>query len=217
MLSLHGRVLFIQNSGDVVLVEFCVWTSFLPLGSAVFDRRGARSALPDRRPVVSWAVLAIVAQLAVIYLFNAAQKTGPGWRDGTAVHHVLYYANIVTALGVWVRGWITPRMCQLLTWSTRVTEGALPLLLLTPLLRRQARWLAIALIAALHIGFALFLNLGVFVPAMLVFIPFLVPASDWDRLERLWARSTLVANISAFARARRTRGSAPAALKRRPP
>ena len=167
---------------------------------------------------MSWAVLAIVAQLAVIYLFNAVQKTGPGWRDGTAVHHVLYYANIVTALGVWVRGWITPRTCQLLTWSTRVTEGALPLLLLTPFFRRPARWLAIALIAALHIGFALFLNLGVFVPAMLVFIPFLVPASDWDRLERLWAKSTLGAPpSSAFAGLRRGRHRVRRPAKRCPP
>ena len=45
VLSLHGRVLFIQNSGDVVLVELCVWTSFLPLG-----RRYSIDAVRARRP-----------------------------------------------------------------------------------------------------------------------------------------------------------------------
>ncbi|MFL5307046.1 MAG: HTTM domain-containing protein [Polyangia bacterium] len=192
VLSLHGRVLFIQNSGDVVLVALCVWTSFLPLGrrySIDAVRRESAAAFPEPTPVVSWAVLAIVVQLAVIYLFNAVQKSGPGWRHGTAVHYVLYYANLVTALAVWVRGWITPRMSQLLTWSTRLTEAVLPLLLLTPVFRRPARWLAIALVVGLHVGFGLFLNLGIFVPAMLVFAPFLVPASDWDRLERLWSTS----------------------------
>jgi len=191
VLSLHGRVLFIQNSGDVALVELCVWTCFLPLGRR-YSLDAARARVPpDRTPVVSWAVLAIVAQLAVIYFFNAAQKWGPTWREGTAVHYVLYYSNVVTPIGVWVRDWMTLRQSQMLTWSTRVIEGLLPVLLLTPVVRRPARWLAIALVIALHVGFAVFLNLGVFVPAMLVFTPFLVPASDWDRLERLWASSSL--------------------------
>ena len=92
-------------------------------------------------------------------------------------------------------------MSQLLTWSTRVIEAVLPLLLLTPFVRRQARWVAIALVIALHVGFCLFMNLGIFVPAMLVFTPFLVPASDWDRLERLWARSIWRESPAAFARA----------------
>jgi hypothetical protein len=206
VISLHGRVLFIQNSGDVVLVELCVWTSFLPLGrrysidalrgrvprgSGPDDLSEENIASPDRRPVVSWAVFALVAQLAVIYGFNAAQKSGPEWRNGTAVHYVLYYANVVTALGVWVRAWMTPRISQVLSWSALSTEAVLPLLLLTPVARRPARWLAIALVAGLHTGFGLFLNLGMFVPAMFVFTPFLVPASDWDRLEAFWASSSL--------------------------
>src|SRR5438045_3007613 len=32
VLSLHGRVLFIQNGGDVVLSELALWTAFLPTG-----------------------------------------------------------------------------------------------------------------------------------------------------------------------------------------
>ncbi len=205
VISLHGRVLFIQNSGDVVLVELCVWTLFLPLGrrySVDALRMRLRAdprtdpldrivAPPDRTPVVSWAVLALVAQLAVIYALNAAQKWRATWRGGTAVHYVLYYANVVTSLGVWVRDWITPRTSQVLSWSTRFIEAALPLLLLAPIARRPARWLAIGLVVALHAGFGLFLNLGIFVPAMVAFVPFLVPASDWDRLEALWASSGL--------------------------
>ena len=203
VLSLHGRVLFIQNSGDVVLVELCVWTLFLPLGRRysvdslrarlrvkpqlnVSDLTFESAALLDRTPVVSWAVLGLVAQLAVIYFFNAVQKNGPTWRDGSAVHYILYYANVVTPLGVLARSWITPRASQVLTWSTRFTEAALPILLLTPVAQRFARRLAIALVIALHGALGLFLNLGIFVPAMLVFVPFLVTAPDWDRLERWW-------------------------------
>ncbi len=204
VLSLHGRVLFIQNSGDVVLVEICLWTLFLPLGRRysvdslrtrlrlkpgldVSDVFLEGTAPPDRTPVVSLAVLALVAQLAVIYLLNAIQKDGRTWRDGSAVHYVLYYANVVTPLGVLARSWITPRASQLLTWSSRFTEVVLPFLLLAPVAQRSARRLAIALVVALHGAFGLFLNLGIFVPAMLVFTPFLMTAPDWDRIERWWA------------------------------
>ncbi|HVT08516.1 MAG TPA: HTTM domain-containing protein [Polyangia bacterium] len=197
VLSLHGRVLFIQNSGDVALVELCVWTCFLPLGRR-YSLDASRAPV-RREPVVSWAVLAIAAQLAVIYAFNAVQKWGPTWREGTAVHYALYYANVVTPIGVWVRDWMTLRQSQVLSWSTRVIEGLLPVLLLTPVARRPARWLAIALVIALHVGFGVFMNLGIFVPAMLAFTPFLVPASDWDRLERLWATSSLGQTIRQLA------------------
>ncbi len=203
VLSLHGRVLFIQNSGDVVLVEICLWTLFLPLGRRYsVDSLRARvrlnpgldvsdlflegTAPPDRTPVVSSAVLALVAQLAVIYLLNAIQKNGRTWRDGSAVHYVLYYANVVTPLGVLARSWITPTASQLLSWSSRFTEAVLPFLLLMPVAQGASRRLAIALVVALHVAFSLFLNLGIFVPAMLVFTPFLVTAPDWDRLERWW-------------------------------
>lgn len=201
VISLHGRVLFIQNSGDVVLVELCVWTCFLPLGRRYSidalracvraDPRFEGPGCSAQAPVASWAVLAIVVQLAVIYVVSAAEKWGPTWRQGTAVHYVLYYANVVTPLGVWLRDVLTPRASQMLSWSTRFGEGVIPLLLLTPIGRRPARWLAIVMIVALHVGFGLFLNLGIFVPAMLAFTPFLVPASDWQRLEELWASSSL--------------------------
>ena len=203
VLSLHGRVLFIQNGGDVVLVELTVWTLFLPTGRrysidslrarlrahparTVEDLDRSQVAPPDDRPVVSLAALALLTQLAVIYLLNALQKSGPTWREGSAVHYTLFSEGVVTRLGLWARGWLTPAESRLLTWSALAIESILPLLILTPIARRPARRLAIALVIALHVGFASFLNLGLFVPAMIAFTPFLVPAADWDALERLW-------------------------------
>ncbi len=205
VLSLHGRVLFIQNGGDVVLVALTVWTLFLPTGRrwsidslrarlaahpalSVEDLAARDAAPPDAAPVVSLAALALVAQLAVIYLLNALQKSGPTWRaEGSAVHYTLFSEGVVTRLGLWVRGWLTPGQSRLLTWSALGIEGVLPLLLMTPVAERPARRLAIALIVALHGGFALFLNLGAFVPSMIAFTPFLIPAADWDAVGR-WRR-----------------------------
>jgi hypothetical protein len=185
VLSLHGRVQFIQNSGDIVLVEICLWTVFLPLGARYsVDAAQGRAA---QTPVVSFAVLALVGQVAAIYFYNALWKHGVTWRDGSAVHYSLQYACVVSRFGVWARDWITPKASRFLTWSARATEALLPVVLLSPVAQRQARRLAIALMIGLHGAFGLFLDLGIFVPAMLTFTPFLVPAADWDLIERWWA------------------------------
>jgi predicted DCC family thiol-disulfide oxidoreductase YuxK len=192
VLSLHARTIFIQNGGDVVLSELALWTLFLPTGTrwsldsllASLRARAEKTAadlvprdVPANEPIVSRAVLALRLQLVVIYFFNAIQKTGPDWREGSVVHWVLHQDRIVTTLGLWVRGWIEPWQSAALTWPSLAIEAALPLLLLTPLA-------AVVFAAALHVGFGLFLNLGVFVPAMLAYLPNLLSRADWDALAR---------------------------------
>jgi hypothetical protein len=200
MLSLHGRVLFVQNGGDVVLGELCLWTMFLPTGrrwsmDATLARLRSDPAPPgdpgaaaDTRPVISLAFLALLLQLIVIYLFNAIHKNGETWRGGMAVYYVLHQARLATRLAVWARQHFTLGIYKTLTWSALAMESLLPALLLSPVGIRWTRRGAIVLILALHGGFAIFLNLGVFVPAMVAFAPNLVPAQDWDALERWWGR-----------------------------
>jgi predicted DCC family thiol-disulfide oxidoreductase YuxK len=203
VLSLHGRVLYVQNGGDVVLGELCLWTLFLPTGrrfsidslrarlAATRERDAAETSsrrAPDCTPVVSLAMFGLIAQLALIYALNAIHKYGVTWREGSVVHYALHQDRIVTTLGLWVRERITPLMSQLLTWPALAMEFALALLLLSPIAIRWTRRVAIVLVVALHSGFALFLNLGVFVPAMIAFTPNLIPGADWDALAR-WQRS----------------------------
>jgi hypothetical protein len=192
VLSLHGRLLFIDNGGDVVLGELCLWTMFLPTG-----RRYAIDALreendtgapPSTAPVVSVAVAALVLQLASIYLFNALSKTGPTWREGTAVHYVLHQSRIVTAFGVWAREHLSLGVLHALSRAAYALEWAIAVLLLLPFGLPWTRRGAIAGMWALHTGFALFLNLSVFVPAMLAFTPNLLPSEDWNRLEASWKK-----------------------------
>ena len=188
VLSLHGRVLFIANGGDVVLGELCLWTMFLPTGrrysiDALRARPASDAKAADVTPVVSLAVTAVLLQLAFIYLFNALQKTGPTWRDGTAVHYVLYQSRIVTAFGVWARDHLSLAVLHAATRLAHVLEWAIAVLLLVPFGLPLTRRVAIAGMWALHIGFAFFLNLGMFVPAMLAFTPNLLSPEDWRALE----------------------------------
>ena len=149
LISLHGRLLLFDNGGDVALGLLCIWTTFLPTGArfsvdAVLARARADAGLPepDVRPpfvagsgkprAVSFGVLALTWQLALIYLFNAVHKQGSTWREGSAVHYVLHLDRLATPLAVWLRDFIPPDLSRALTWSALAIEWSLPVLLLSP-------------------------------------------------------------------------------------
>ncbi|MEN9581578.1 MAG: hypothetical protein RJA70_4587 [Pseudomonadota bacterium] len=219
LLSLQVRTDILSNGGDFVLAILCVWTAFLPMGrrfsvDAVLACRGggtepelgsakAARAL-DQAPVQSLAVLALYLQIAVIYFFNAATKTGVTWRDGSAIHYFWHQVRMLTPGGLWARetlGWASP----MLSWATLVLEWALPALVLSPWGKPWTRRLAVAFVVLLHGGITAVMNIGVFTPAMLAFSALLIVAADWDSLEA-WAgkrhRCTLTFDPSdPFARA----------------
>jgi hypothetical protein len=206
VLSLHGRCEFVQNGGDAVLGELTLWTCFLPMGrryslDAVRAARLSGDPAPERlkKRVVSLALCVLLAQLSVIYLFNALQKTGATWRAGTVVHYMLYQACNDTALALFVRDHFTLLHSKILTWTAWCIEGALPLFILFPFAQRYTRRIAALLVVMLHAGFATFLNLGIFVPAMLAFTPYLIVRADWDVVERTVARLGLRARLASAA------------------
>ena len=185
--SLHGRVTLVENGGDWMLSELALWTAFLPLGrrfslDALRAARANPAAPADETPVVSVAVLALLVQLAVSYLFNALHKGGDTWRGGSAVHMVLHQDRMVTAFGVWMRPHMTPLLSRVLTYGSLAMEGALPALILSPVRQSFTRRLAIILMMALHLGLQMFINVGVFSLVMMAYAPFLLTAADWQAL-----------------------------------
>ena len=203
VMSLHSRVPFLENGGDWTLGELALWTVFLPLGrrfsvdalraslrrrpEATAGELNDRAALEgDTTPIVSLAVLAVVLQLANAYLFNALHKGGPTWRTGSAVHYVIHQDRMVTWFGVWLRPHMTLGLSRVLSWSALATEAVMPALLLSPFYRPLTRRLAILGCLGLHLGFQLFINLGVFSFAMMGFAPYLISREDWALVGR-WA------------------------------
>lgn len=203
--SLHTRILYAESAGNVVLLLVCFWTLFLPMGRRFSvdgllaslrrhpehvpaDLRADRSvALPDATtPVVSLAVLALLLQLAAIYLFTYTQRTGASWKDGTALHYLLHQDRLVTAVGVWAREGLPPSVLEGATWAALALAAAAPVLLLAPIGATWSRRLALALLPAFHLGTAILLNLGSYVVGMLAFFPLLLSAEDW-RLMAAWA------------------------------
>jgi hypothetical protein len=199
--SLNSRLAVLENGGDMVMDLLCLLTFPLPLG-ARFSLDAVAASTPEirvaasepsapleiqdraRTPVVSLAMFGLLLQFSAIYLFNASAKSGPAWRDGSAVHYALHQDKLVTWLGVWLRERLSIPQLHALTWSTLGTEWLGFALIISPVFVRQARLLAVCLMPLLHLGFALGLNLGGFSPAMMSFFPLLLSAEHWSMLSR---------------------------------
>ena len=184
------RTPLMLTGGECVLHLEALFAVFLPL-QAVWSvdawlrrRRGLVQAGSEPTAVQSLAYPLLLAQLSLIYFFCMLAKFGPSWLDGSAVSRALGSATLVTELGGWVRTWPTS-LLHGLTYGTRIVEGVLPLLLLSPWYRRYTHAAAAALMLALHGGIFLTMEVGSFSVAMLCFVPLLWhPREEHRLLER---------------------------------
>jgi hypothetical protein len=163
--SLQNRNAMVLNKGDQIFRLLLFWSMFLPLR--------------PKGPLLSAATAGLLVQAALAWLTSAALKTGPEWfPDGTATYFALQMNHGTTAFGHWLGQRFAPT--RGLTYGVYFVEWAAPLLLFSPVRTQAARLVAIALLAAIHVGFALSLRLGFF-PAISVcsLLPFL-PSRVWD-------------------------------------
>jgi len=188
--SLNSRLAVLENGGDMVMNILCIFTLALPLGQRFSIDAWRASLRPSpltaaddpNRPVHSLAMAGLIIQFALIYFFNVLSKQGDAWSNGEAVHYALHLDKFVTPLGVWMRESSPPQALRLMTRSVLVTEWLGFALLITPVFKDIARAIAILVMPALHLSFALGLDLGLFSPAMIAFYPLLITRAHWDLL-----------------------------------
>jgi hypothetical protein len=214
--GMNTRISMIENGGYVVNNLLVMWTVFLPLGDrfsvdallASLKRRRERgeAELNDRaellpaeieRPFVSAVGLAITLQIAAIYYFNVIHKTGPQWKDGTAVHYVLYTDRMVTPMVALVRDHIPNVLILFMTRSTLALEALIPIVLLQPLSRTWARRAVIASMCTLHLAFGTAMTLGPFAWSLCTFATLLFSPDDWEIASRTMRRARR-ARVVAF-------------------
>lgn len=186
--SVNGRNLFLENRASWEIAAIAAWTALLPLGSRYsIDSLRARRA-PAKDTVQSVAVFGAVLQIAAVYGFNALNKTGATWMSGDAVHYVLWQNRVATGLGAWVRetepAWFSP----LLSYGALTLEGAIALLIMSPVRQRESRVAAYLLAAALHIGMTLLWNLWPHSYANVVINLLFVPPGVLESVARRLAR-----------------------------
>lgn len=205
--SMNGRVLLIENGGYVVHNLLLLWTCFLPMGDrfsvdallASLKRRRERTAddLNDRSALddpakpnehVTLIGPIVLLQISAIYFFNVVHKTGPAWKNGTAVHFVLYVDRMVTPIVADIREYVPGWLILFMTRMVLAFEAAIPVCLLSPLGRVWARRLALVMMNVLHIGFGTTFVLGPFAWALCIFSTLLIGREDWEIAARTMRR-----------------------------
>ncbi|MCU0654605.1 MAG: HTTM domain-containing protein [Polyangiaceae bacterium] len=211
--SLNTRNHFLENGGCVMTAIVACWSMFLPLGDrfsvdavlkslrarrdftadSLNDREGIR---PDRSPHVTLVLLAILLQIAVCYFFNTVHKHGATWKNGEAVHWVLWQNRIATTLAAWLRMHEPPGFSWMASKGALVIEGVAGLLVLIPFWYRLTRPLNFLLTTSLHLGIAALCTLGPFSYVMVALNGLALPSNvfDWlsDRLGRSLQPRTVV-------------------------
>ncbi len=202
--SMNARLAPLENGGDMVMNLLGLWTLFLPLGQrfsvdAVLASLRGRSEhdaaqLQDRSamhaPPSDWrslAVLALILQFFVIYLFNVVHKSGPTWLDGTAVHYTLHQDRLIKPFGVWMRLHVPPEALRALTYGAVVIESIGAVTIISPFFTKYTRAVAVVLMPLLHLGFELCLDLGVFSFSMMSYFALLLAPEHWSWLARVFA------------------------------
>jgi hypothetical protein len=172
LVSLHNRNVHVCDGGDAVLQALVFWSMFVDTGAAYsLDVRLGRRARAATIPALPFRALQI--QIALIYLLTFIAKSGPGWREGTAVYQAVSNSDWGRGLGPLLAA--HPELCRLLTRGTLVIEAAIPLLVFSPFRTNLTRTIAIAGGVGLHLGIFLTMRVGIFSQVMplsyLVFVP----------------------------------------------
>jgi hypothetical protein len=177
--SLHRINDRVLNAGDLVMRVMLFWSLFLPLG-ACWSLDSLRRKTLTPRTVVSIGSAAFVGQLCLMYWFTALLKTGPAWKDGTAIYYALNMEMLLHPVGAWLRQF--PDLMKGLTWATFALEIGGPLLAILPFGRGWLRVPVIAAFIVFHIAIGLCLEVIMFTYACPIVWLALLPTVFWDRL-----------------------------------
>jgi|GEM_PF-2673372 len=170
-LGLMDRNPWLWNTGHSLVPALLLLAALLPLEAGPgFDRALLRRPPPPS--LVSVGALPFLLLLLAAYVVNAAAKDiGSYFLRGDAVAGALVSSH-GSVLGVE----LMERFPGLLPWLSRYTflvEAGAPFLLLLPLW--PLRLLGLVLLMSLHVGFALFLDVGHFPFVMLSALALLLP------------------------------------------
>ena len=185
VISLHNRVVLIENAGDFVMNCMLVWTLFLPLGKSISldslryslknineydtgDLNNRTQYSYDLSKYYSIAYFAVLFQISAIYFFTGINKNGADWMSGTAVHYFYQLDTFLTPLGAFVRNYIGVTFSKLATYTTLLLELSVPVLLLFPLYSLYFRLLAIIVLTFFHLTIGASLSIGLFSQTMIV-------------------------------------------------
>ena len=188
VVSVIRRTAPATNAGDLWLACLLFWGMFLPLGATwsvdAWLAGRSRGSPGENPPARAWSVcsiasVALVLQIAAVYLSAGIAKCNDTWLSGTALSHALSLHDHGSSLGqlmAWDRwpGWLA----RPATWSVLALELAGPCLILAasrPLVR-----LSIAILfIVFHASIAVLMSVGLFGFIGMAAWLAILPATAW--------------------------------------
>jgi hypothetical protein len=183
MVSIQVRNPLVLSAADTLLRMLLFWGMLLPLG-AVWSVDQRRGSVPKRLSMrfVSVATTGLYLQIAFMYWFTAALKTGVDWReDGSALFYALGAEQLTTRFGEWAQQF--PSVLQILTFFALGVEVVAPILLFSPVWTGKLRIVAIASLMGMHLGILLTMNIGIFPWTSALCMLAFLPGSFWESVE----------------------------------
>jgi len=179
VVSIVRRTAPATNAGDEWLCCLLFWGMFLPLGAAwSIDARRRGRAMPFPA-ICSPATVALVLQIAAVYLGAGGVKWNSAWLSGRAVETALSMHDHGSGWGEALARHAP--ICRLLTWAVLALETAGPCLLIAtrrPLVRLSLA----ALFMGFHAATAALMSIGLFAFVGLAAWLALLPTELWEWL-----------------------------------
>jgi hypothetical protein len=170
---------YIDNAGDSVRGILLFYLMVSPCGAAwSLDAWLRRRRQPFAGPVYihPWPLRLLFIQMTLIYFCNGLYKVVSwDWQSGQSLYYVMRDLNLTrfSAAQAALPYWLTQGM----TWAVLAWELGFPLWIAVPWTRKIALWFGVAF----HVGIGVTMELGGFVPYMLVLYLPLVAWENWRR------------------------------------
>ena len=194
LISVQNRNTFILSGEDNLAVLLTFWAMFLPLGARYSIDLALARPRPepaDSHDFWSWATVALLLQGMSMYFFSALLKSDPIWiPDGTAVYYALNLDYMATAFALWFRQFET--LMRGLTYYVWLLELVGPILIFTSIFHKPVRAVLMVMFITMHLGFWLFLEIGLFPLISIIMNLTFMPGWMWDSLQKRLERRKLI-------------------------
>ena len=192
--SMQNRNPFILQGGDDLLRLILLWGMFLPWG----ERYTINKTSNMSNEYISLANVGYMMLVMSVYFFSALLKESPEWHsEGSALYYALSIDQIRLPLGTIIYQY--PSLLKILTHLVYYIELIPPLFFVLPFLHSKIRLIGVVCIAALHLGIASTLYVGLFYSIGLTTLIGMLPSTvmNWFE-EKFYKNKTEYADVNEY-------------------
>jgi hypothetical protein len=186
------------SGGDMLLRIFLFWAFFLPMNARYSVDHAISEKTDSENEHLSVFTCMWIVQVFLLYFFTFLYKWTPVYHTTfEAVWYMLQLDVFTTPVGKWMGQYY--QLTRVFSFLSYALEIIGPLMLLMPFKRDIFRGAAVFAFWCFHLGIALTLHLGNFVPICLIIWVGLIPNSWWDYLFEKFKSTADEAKVITYA------------------